>query len=45
MQGDVKLTQLKSNGVRTNAITVHLKNPKEDKSNHSDRIRCSPIII
>ena len=34
MQGDVKITQLKSNGVMTRAVTVHLKNPKEDKSKH-----------
>ena len=34
MQKDVKLTQLKSNGVMTRAITVHLKNQKEDKSKH-----------
>ena len=33
-QQDVKLTHIKSNGVMNRAITVHLKNPKEDKSNH-----------
>ena len=33
-QQDVKLTQIKSNGVMNRAITVHLKNPKEDKSKH-----------
>ena len=38
MQRGVKLTQLKSNGVMTKAITVHLKNPKEDKSKHGLRI-------
>ena len=33
-QQDAKLTHIKSNGVMNRAITVHLKNPKEDKSNH-----------
>ena len=34
MQEGVKITQLKSNGVMTRVITMHLKNPKEDKSKH-----------
>ena len=38
MQEDVKITQLKSNGVMTRAITLHLKNPKENKSKHGVRV-------
>ena len=34
----MKITQLKSNGVMTRAITVHLKNPKEDKSKHGVQV-------
>ena len=38
MQEGVKITQLKSNGVMTRAITMHLKNPKEDKSKHGVQV-------
>ena len=34
MQEDVKFTHLKSNGTMTRAVTLHLKNPKEDKTKH-----------
>ena len=34
MQEDVKFTHIKSNGTMTRAVTLHLKNPKEDKLNH-----------
>ena len=38
MQGDVKFTSLKSNGVMTRAVTLRLKNPKEDKTKHGIRV-------
>ena len=38
MTQDVSLTQLRSKGVMTKAIAVHLKNPKEDKSNKGVRV-------
>ena len=38
MQGDIKFTSLKSNGKMTNAVTIHLKNPKEDKTTHGIRV-------
>ena len=38
MEGDVKFTSLKSNGIMTRAVTLHLKNPKEDKTTHGIRV-------
>ena len=38
MQKYVKLTHLKSNGTMTRAVTLHLKNPKEDKTKHGIRV-------
>ena len=38
LENDVKFTSLKSNGKLTNAVTLHLKNPKEDKSKHGVRV-------
>ena len=38
MQGDIKFTSLKSNGKMTKAVTLHLKNPKEDKTTHGIRV-------
>ena len=35
MREDVKFTHLRSNGTITRAVTLHLKNPKEDKLKHS----------
>ena len=38
MRDDVKFTHLKSGGKMTRAITLLLKNPKEDKTKHGVRI-------
>ena len=34
MPEDVKFTHIKSNGTMTRTVTLHLKNPKEDKMKH-----------
>ena len=38
MRKDVKFTHLKSNGTMTRGVTLHLKNPKEDKTKHRIRV-------
>ena len=38
MREDFKFTHLKSNGTMTRAVTLHLKNPKEDKIKHTVRV-------
>ena len=38
MRDDVKFTHLKSGGKMTRAVTLLLKNPKEDKTKHGVRI-------